>query len=162
MKSAPRKSFPRVWKMAGWLALSAMLLFAGCSEELGPEKFNTTTLSGKLVSVNGPITKGWVELMPTDGAMGNLTTARIRPDGTFQFDRAPVGHVAIALIAIPAENLRTPLGIVPTLLFQMGTSPIRRTIPDTPNFVMDLDLTVEAVRYAEERQTRSRSQGGGE
>ncbi|MDX2037394.1 MAG: hypothetical protein SFX72_12145 [Isosphaeraceae bacterium] len=132
----------------------------GCSEELGPERFETTDLSGRVYSLNGPITSGWVEFFPTDGTMGNLTTARIGADGRYVARRVPVGRVAISLVGIPAQMFRTPGGPVPSTVFQLGSSPIRRTVGAGTASSLDLDLSVEAVRFLEERQGRARAAGG--
>src|SRR4051794_29163276 len=69
----------------------------GCSEELGPERFEMTRVEGTVGLAGMPITSGWVEFLPTAGTRGNLRSAPIRKDGSFAADDVPVGPVAIAL-----------------------------------------------------------------
>jgi hypothetical protein len=130
---------------------------AGCSEELGPEKFETTRIKGRVISNAKPVTTGWVEILPTEGTMGNLRTAKIQPDGTFETDGTPVGKVAIILVKIPPDQYPTPFGTVPSLVFQVVNSPIRRTIPPGTECRVDLDLGVEAFRYAQEREAQKKN-----
>jgi len=131
-----------------WLVLAVAL--AGCGEELGPEVIPTTEVSG-IVSMSGkPLGKGWVEFQPIDGALGDVRSARINPDGSFQADRVPIGTVAIRLIDVPIE----PPGAAQ--LFSRA-SPIRRTIPERPGEPIRIDALEELLRYQGTRGGRGAS-----
>jgi hypothetical protein len=82
-------------------ALLAALILAGCAEELGPERFPTTSVSGRLTIRGQPVGGRWLEFLPGEGTLGNLRSAPLRPDGTFRVDRLPVGKLAIRLAGPP-------------------------------------------------------------
>ncbi len=65
------------------------LLAPGCSEELGPERFPTTRVAGIVVEGGRPVAGGWIEVIPTDGTVGNIRSARIGTDGSSSSKVAP-------------------------------------------------------------------------
>lgn len=121
-------------------ALGAAL--SGCGEELGPEVIPTTEVSGFVLMSGEPLSKGWVEFQPIDGALGDIRSAPIQPDGGFRADRVPIGDVAIRLINVPIE----PASVA--RLFSRA-SPIRRTIPAKPDGPIRIDAFEELLRYQE-------------
>ena len=117
------------------------LLAAGCSEELGPERFPTTRVAGVVVEGGRPIAGGWIEFIPTDGTVGNIRSARIGRDGSFRADRVAIGENVIRLVNAP---INMPGGAT---LFGQFSTPIRRRIPLEPDGPLTIDLVAEAVRY---------------
>lgn len=113
---------------------------SGCGEELGPETIPTTEVSGIVLMSGEPLGQGWIEFQPIDGALGDIRSARIQPDGTFHADRAPIGRVAIRLINVPIE---------PPFAAQLFSraSPIRRTIPERPDGPIRIDAFEELLRH---------------
>ena len=100
----------RRWRWGGpGVALAAGLL-AGCAEELGAdrERFPTATVRGRVVVGGRPVGGGFAEIGPDSGTPGNLRVGPIRPDGTFELDRVPVGRVVIGLS-------RLPIALVPSV-----------------------------------------------
>ena len=81
-----------------------------------------------------------------DGTIGNLRSAPLRPDGTFDADGVAIGTIAIRLVnaRIEAAHLRR--------LFSAFTSPIRRRIPENPSAPLNIDLLEEAIQFQQERQ----------
>ena len=88
-----------------------------------------------------PITGGWIEFIPTDGTVGNIRSARIGRDGSFQADRVAIGENVIRLVNAP---INMPGG---EKLFGQFSSPVRRKIPLEPDGPLAIDLLEEAVRY---------------
>ena len=119
--------------------LCLCMVAAGCSEELGPEKFETTRVSGRVQLGGKPVTGGFVDMLPVGGTRGLLRSTRIRPDGHFEMDRVPVGVVAIRIVGapIPVEYAR---------LFSSFPTRIQRT---TGNSLALAGTLVEAVRRRE-------------
>ncbi len=138
-------------------------LAAGCSEELGPERFETTTVRG-VVQVGGrPVGGGFIEVFPVDGTMGNLRVGPIAADGTFRLDRVAVGKVAIALSRMPVGPIPSVKGPVDPRQFSTNGKPIRRTIPPrNPTDLPPIDLIDEAAKLARKPAGRrkKRSRGG--
>jgi magnesium transporter len=126
------------------LAMSSMIL--GCSEELDPEHPATSTVDGVVRVGNTPVGGGWIEFDPVEGTAGNLRIARIRPDGSFQADRVPVGKVLVRLSQIPVLGVPGPAGPVSSRVFGSFQSPIRRTIPDRSKVDLTIDLIEESAR----------------
>src|SRR5258708_2926577 len=89
-----------------------VLIAAGCSEELGPEVFRTTRVEGTVRIAGQPVTSGWVEFQPVEGAQGNLRSAPIRKDGSFAAEGVPVGRVAIGVAGLLGPPIPTSLGPV--------------------------------------------------
>ncbi len=90
--------------------------------------------------------------MPSGGTVGNLRSAKIAADGTFDADRVAVGENAIRVVNEHVEN--TPyLQILGTTV-----SPIRQVIgPESPARLL-IDLREEALRF---QQARRRTVSGG-
>ncbi len=117
------------------------LLAPGCSEELGPERFPTTRVAGFVVEGGRPVGGGWIEFIPSRGTVGNMRSARIGRDGSFQTDRVAIGENVIRLVNAP---IKTPGGAA---LFGKFNTPVRRRIPREPDGPLTIDLLDEAVRY---------------
>ena len=132
---------PRLSSVRVLFLLLLGLLAAGCSEELGPERFPTTRVAGIVVEGGRPVAGGWIEFIPTDGTVGNIRSARIGTDGSFQADRVAIGENVIRLVNAP---INMPGG---EKLFGQFSSPVRRKIPLEPDGPLAIDLLEEAVRY---------------
>ena len=132
---------PRLSSVLVLFLLLPGLLAAGCSEELGPERFPTTRVAGVVVEGGRPIAGGWIEFIPTDGTVGNIRSARIGRDGSFRTDRVAIGENVIRLVNAP---INMPGG---GKLFGQFSSPVRRKIPLEPDGPLAIDLLEEAVRY---------------
>lgn len=124
--------------------LAACLAFAGCSEELGPEVIPHTEADGVVLLSGRPVDRGWIELQPVDGTLGDIASARIRPDGTFRFARAPVGEVSIRLVGVP-------LGSAGAYWIFRNNSPIRRETQSPPGASMTIEIVEELLRFQELR-----------
>ena len=122
------------------ILLTACLAVAGCSEELGPERIPRTVAEGVVRFSGRPLDRGWVELQPLDGTLGDICSTRIRPDGSFRFDRAPVGKVAVRLVDVPIE-------LPQAVWILRNGSPIRRETVLPPGPPMIIDVYEELVRY---------------
>ncbi|MDG3003038.1 hypothetical protein [Paludisphaera mucosa] len=127
---------PRIESAAALLGL----IFAGCSEELGPERIPTTTISGVVVAAGKPLGRGWIEVQPLDGSLGDPGSARLGPDGTFRIDRAPVGKLVVRLLNIPID---LPYAI---WLFR-NSSPIRLDTQSAPGSPRTIDVMEELYRH---------------
>ena len=143
-------------------ALSLLLLIAsGCSEELGPERFPTSKVRGTVKVGNRPAGGGWIEFDPAEGVRGDLRIAPIRPDGSFEADRVPVGGVIVRVAQVPIESIPTPSGPVhpQALQYQLFKSPIRRTIPEGKEADLSIDLIEEAIRVGRGARGSRRRRG---
>jgi hypothetical protein len=129
----------RYWKsrLAG---LALMGLAPGCREELGPVRFPTTRVTGVVREGERPVGGGWIEFLPVDGTVGNLRSAPLRPDGSFEADRVAVGTNQVGLVAAPVGSLLAQR-------FHPMRSPIRRAIPAGPSTTLTIDLIEEAVHH---------------
>jgi magnesium transporter len=145
------------------MILLASLGLLGCSEELGPERFPSTTVRGSVKVGDRPLTGGFVSFQPAEGTRGNLRVAPIRPDGSFEAEGVAVGRVVVRLDQIPFESIPTTDGPFPsdTLERVLHNSPIRRTIPEGGNANLPIDLIEETERVlrrprgSRRRRTRS-------
>ena len=108
------------------------LALAGCSEELGPERFPTATVSGRVRVQGRPVGGGWVEFRPVGATVGLPSSAKLARDGTFRAEGVPVGLLAIRLVHPPFP---LPCG----RLFEQ-VSVIRRTSMASGNPPLDIDL----------------------
>lgn len=125
------------WNLA--LALG-LFVCGGCSEELGPERFETTRVSGRLAAGGQPVGRGWVEFLPIGGTVGKPRSAPLGTDGRFSIDGVAVGWNRIGVVGAPLAP-----GV--SGMFHPFTSPIRRRITSAaPSFELDLDLATEARR----------------
>jgi hypothetical protein len=119
--------------LAAWTATS----IAGCSEELGPETMPVAHVTGVILEGRRPVSGGWIEFMPHDGTIGNLRSARIHADGTFDTDGVAVGSNVIRLVNAPLASKAA------RDVFGAYTSPIRRTILARPTEPLVIDLALE-------------------
>jgi hypothetical protein len=137
-----------------WMSVTA----AGCSEELGPERFLVARISGVVREGSRPVARGWIEFIPVDGTVGNLCSAKLGADGSFSADRVPIGVNLIRLVNTP---LTTPGAINLVGAFQ---SPIRREIVARPTEPLSIDIVEELIRYRSSRgspaASESRKTGG--
>lgn len=127
------------------LVILAAPLLAGCADALGPEAIPTAEVSGVVLMSGEPLGGGWVEFQPIDGAMGDVRSARINPDGSFRADRVPIGLTAIKLVNVP---IKLPGA---AQLFSHG-SPIRRTIPAQSAEPIRIDVFQELLQYQRARR----------
>jgi hypothetical protein len=141
----------RLWTQTLLIASVPTVIFTGCREELGPEHFATTSVSGVVVEGGRPIARGWIEFIPVEATVGNIRSARIESDGTFQADRVAIGENAIRLVSAPIE-LRGG-----AQLFGQFSTPLRRRIPQEPSGPLKIDLLEEAVRYQVKRSRTAES-----
>jgi magnesium transporter len=141
-----------------WFAMTVLGL-SGCSEELGPERFSTATVRGVVRVGTRPVGGGWIVFDLIEGNRGNLRIARIKPDGSFLAERVPTGRVVIALDRIPVNLVPSASGPIDSRLFQMQTSPIRRTIPEGREVELPIDLIDEATRSRRKVQGSRRKRG---
>lgn len=134
----------RRWSACG-LALVAGLA-PGCAEELGPVRRETTRVAGVMTVGHAPVVRGWVEFLPADGTVGDLRSAPLGPDGSFEVDGVAVGlnRVGIdgALAGTPPEFRR---------LFDPLGTPIRRQIPRSGGGLLKIDLIDEYARWVADR-----------
>jgi hypothetical protein len=113
---------------------------SGCSEELGPERLPVTGVKGSVTEGTRRLSRGWIEFIPVEGAIGNLRSTSIRSDGTFDADGVAVGQNQIRLV-----NTDMDPGLVK--VFGIFQSPIRRVVPAQPGEPLTINLLEEAVRY---------------
>jgi hypothetical protein len=134
------------------------LLLTGCSEELGPEPIRATVVTGVVRDGTHPVSRGWIEFFPVNGTVGNLRSARLHADGSFEATGVAIGENLIRL-----ENAAIDSRGVPQLFRSYG-SPIRRVIKDQPAAPLDIDLVEEAIQYqgTHGRETRSEPSRRGE
>jgi hypothetical protein len=145
-RSCARRQLGSSWL---YILLNLLALLApGCSEELGPERFPTTRVAGTVVEGGRPIGGGWIEFIPIDGTVGNLRSARIGKDGTFQADRVAIGKNLIKLV-------NAPITITGGARLFERFPIIRRKIPPQPDGLLTIDLLEEAVRYLATRPRRA-------
>ncbi len=117
-------------------------LAAGCAEELGPERMETTRVTGVVLEGGRPVGKGWIEFIPFQGTVGRMRSAPLAPDGTFVADGVAVGvnriGIAGAPIQVPGGRRRfDPLG-----------SKIIRAIAKNPPGPITIDLLDEYARLS--------------
>jgi hypothetical protein len=134
-----RESCQRLVRLAPLFLLP--LAGCGCGSALGPERFRTVKVSGRIVEGREPVKGGWLEFIPVDGTVGNQRSARIQSDGSFEADRVAVGENALRLVNVP---IQLPGG---AQLFGAFTTPIRRVISEHQAAPIMIDLVEEAVRY---------------
>jgi hypothetical protein len=152
------------------LIVVAGLLSVGCAEELGPVSMPVTRVRGVVKEGDLPVAGGWIEFIPADGTVGNLRSARIRADGTFDTDGVAVGKNAIRVVDAPiaspsdvplfarlgwASLVRTEGGRLgtkaPALLFIPFASPIRRDIGTGDPAPVTIDVVEEALQFQKDR-----------
>lgn len=127
----------------------------GCREELGPERFASTSVRGLVVEEKEPVRGGWIEFIPIDGTLGDLRSARIGADGSFRADKVPIGLCAIRIVN---AQIRTRGAAE---LFSQPNSPIRRVITADSREPLKLDLIEEMVQFSAQRaRALQRSRAG--
>ncbi len=132
------------WVQARCVGLLVVAVVSGlAAEELGPILREKARVSGRVHLGPSPIAGGWIEFYPVDGTVGDLRSAPIRPDGTFEATGVAAGTNLIRL-AHPSPLPATPY-LDPNIywLFQQTYSPMRRKIP-APSGSLDIDLRREA------------------
>jgi hypothetical protein len=127
------------------LAVATAMLAAGCAEELGPVPMPAARVRGIVKEGPRPVSGGWIEFVPVDGTIGNLRSARLGTDGTFDADRVAVGTVAIRLVNVRMETR----GYQP--LFSAFSSPIRRKVTENASGPIVIDLVEEAIQFQRDR-----------
>jgi hypothetical protein len=115
--------------------------WSGCSEELGPERMETTRVIGEVQEGSYPVRGGWVEFAPVDGTVGLMRSAPIGPDGRFAADRVAVGVNRVGVVGAPLRVAGR------RRLFETLRTPIRRTIPGGPSTTVAIDLLDEEVQF---------------
>jgi hypothetical protein len=103
-------------------------------------------VSGVVKQGKRPVCGGWIEFIPVDGTLGNLRSARLRPDGRFDVDGVAVGRNAIRLVDARIESMPV-VG-----RFSQFTTPIRRVIAEHPSAPLKIDLAEEAVRFEQQQR----------
>jgi hypothetical protein len=142
-----------------WLMMAGLgFLVTGCGEELGPVPIQVAHVRGVVREGARPVSGGWIEFYPVDGTVGNLRSARLRSDGSFEADGIAVGE---NLIRFVNAHIESPSG---AQLFGSYQSPIRRVIADRPDPPLEVDLVEETMRYSRtpKRSTSGESSGLGE
>jgi hypothetical protein len=132
------------------LIIGLGLLTAGCAQELGPVPMPVTRVQGVVREGRRPVSGGWVEFFPVGGTVGNLRSARLYPDGSFEADRVAVGENLIRLVN---ARIDSPAA---SRLFSSFSSPIRREISERSGEPITVDLLEEWVRF-ERSKTRDAS-----
>jgi hypothetical protein len=123
------------------------MICAGC-ELLGPaEDMPSAEVTGSVQLAGQPLTGGWVELMPIEGAIGHLRSGPIGPDGRFKISGAAVGKNAVRLVNPAAPGLPAVVLGVPMRRFEDYTNPMRRNLKSGLNGPIDIDLLDEAAKF---------------
>ena len=117
----------------------SLLATLGCGAALGPEASRTTRVSGRVHLGGQPLTGGWIEFFPIDGATGLMRSAPIRKDGTFEADRVPVGKNMVGLVGVPGRVARA------VRKYETLGTPITRVIPPGGISGLDIDLVEEIL-----------------
>jgi hypothetical protein len=141
-----------------FLLLWMSFVASGCSEEIGPERLPVARINGVVREGSRPIAGGWIEFIPVDGTVGNLCSAKLGADGSFDADKVAIGVNLIRLVNAP---LSTPGAIKLVGTYQ---SPIRREIAARPTIPLSIDVVDELIRYqsslASPAASESRKSGG--
>jgi hypothetical protein len=124
-----------------WVSLGA----GGCTEELGPEKLPVARVSGVVREGDRPVGGGWIEFIPVDETVGNLCSAKLGVDGSFNAKSVAVGVNLIRLVNAP---LKTPGA---SQLVGAYQSPIRRKIVAEPTEPLSIDVVDELIRHQSSR-----------
>jgi hypothetical protein len=147
-----------VWWLPQIAVVGLALGLSDCSEELGPARMAVARVKGVVREGSQPVSSGWIEFYPVQGTVGNLRSARLRPDGSFEAERVPVGTNLIRLVNVPLSSAGAKQ------VFGAYTSPIRRVISAQSTETIVVDLVDEAIRYRSAQSTRTNpaAQGPGE
>jgi hypothetical protein len=122
-----------------WLAI---LGIAGCNQAFGPERMETTRVTGRVHIQGKPVTGGWIEFMPIQGTVGRLRSGAVRSDGTFEADKVPVGRLGIRLPGPSLPGTGDPNFDAHLSKIRRDTGPLVRLIDVRPglNPPIDIDL----------------------
>ena len=131
------------------------LLMTGCGDALGPVPLRVASVRGVVREGKRPLSGGWVEFFPVDGTVGNLRSARIQSDGSFEAEGIAVGKNLIRLVNAHIESPGA------AQLFASFQSPIRRVIPERGGAPIDVDLVEEAIRFRETQNRQARTEPSG-
>lgn len=106
----------------------------------------TADVHGRLLAGGSPIGRGWIQIWPIEGTVGNLRVAPLEADGSFRATGVPVGRVLLMVNPadpVPSGDRFRALRIARAQGFD---SPIRLTIknPSPEPFTIDL-LTTSAA-----------------
>jgi hypothetical protein len=121
------------------------VLLSGCAEELGPIPRRTARVSGRVHLGTTPIGSGFVEFYPVGGTVGNLRSAPLASDGTFEAHGVAVGTNLVRIVNPPFPLpvlFSSPQGRIG---FEEFTSPIRRDVRDGAS--LEIDLQDERIRF---------------
>ena len=148
-----------------WVGLMALVFIGlGCGEELGPERFTTAQVRGRVVLGNQPVGGGFIEIHPTQGTQGNFQVGQIGSDGLFQINHAPVGEVILSLTLLPVGSIPSVGGPTDPRRFDLRSrlyQPLERTIPPGPfSELPPIDLIVEAARQRRRTSPRRKKRAG--
>jgi hypothetical protein len=135
-----------------FLTITLLVLSTGCQEELGPERFATTPVSGSIVEGGRAVGGGWIEFVPVDATVGRICAARIQADGSFLARSVPIGVNLIRLVNAPIQ-LRGGR----QLFGNYSTTPLRRVVRARPGGPVKIDLLEEALLL---QSRRSRTGAG--
>lgn len=119
------------------LASILVALSAGCAEEWGPTQKVLVDVDGRILLGGTPVSGGWVEFIPIDGAVGDIRSARLAKDGTFHATKVARGRNVLRVVYPPPR-----LGV--DRVFTQFYSPVRPVID--AGTVLNLDLRREALR----------------
>jgi hypothetical protein len=103
-------------------------------------------VTGRVTESGRPVTGGWIEFFPLDGCVGNLRSARLKADGSFEADKVAVG---LNLVRLVNTNIASPDA---ARTFSHYISPIRRVIPAQPAGPVLIDLLDELIQFSNTRQ----------
>jgi hypothetical protein len=131
------------------LVLVVLILVPGCEPIFGPPQTRVASFSGRVLWHGQPISRGWLEISPTEGTLGHLRSARLEPDGTFRAERVPVGTVAIRIVGMPMLRSRDRAEDR-FLLDIRQVSLIRRTVPPAGLASCLIELDREALLIPDE------------
>ena len=131
-----------------FILLICCFILAGCSKELVPESFSTTTIRGRVTVGPQKLPGGFISVDPAEGTRGNLRAGPIHADGSFALSGVAVGRVIIRLDQIPLTSIPTSAGPLDSRSFELrlSRSPILRTISGDSPIDIPLDLIDEANR----------------
>jgi hypothetical protein len=133
------------------IAASALLVI-GCGDAMGPVPLRLVPVRGVVREGRRPLSGGWIEFFPVDGTVGNLRSAHIRSDGSFEAEGIAVGKNLIRLVNARIESP------VAAQLFASYQSPIRRVISERVGTPIDVDLVEEAIRFRETQARQARAE----
>ena len=142
--------------LLSWALSTLAVAAAGCRDEWPPERLPTTAVRGRVLIGRAPVGGGRIQFAPVEGTPGKLRISPIRPDGSFEADRVPVGRVLVGLDRIPVGAVPTSAGPFDPRGFGSLRSPIRRTIPPGPGADLAIDLIDEATRAGISRRSGRR------